>query len=111
MVMTWFLDDRPGHTPLWLAFWVYGVLASQLLFAGILRRSRDVSTLALAAMLAGFLLYTAWIMRTVWCNAFNVENRIFGHMARALTVVWALNAVLVSLFLLLGHVSNIRLPI
>jgi hypothetical protein len=108
---TWFLDERAGRTPLWLAFWVYGVLASQLLFGAILLLFRGISTPALAALLAGFLLYTAWIMRTVWRNAFNVGNEVFGHMARALTVAWALNATLVSLFLLLGHIGKVRLPI
>jgi len=111
MVTTWFLDERPGHTPLWLAFWVYGVVVSHLLFGAILLLFRDISTLALAALLVGFLLYTAWIMNTVWRNAFNVRNQVFGHMARALTVVWALNATLVSLFLLLGHIGKVRLPI
>ncbi len=111
MVTTWFLDERPGHTPLWLAFWVYGVLASHVVFGAILLLYRDISTPALTTLLAGFVLYTAWIMRTVWRNAFNVGNPLFGHIARALTVVWALNAVLVSLFLLLGHVGKVRLPI
>ena len=111
MVTTWFLDEKPGHTPLWLAFWVYGVLVSHALFGAILLLYRDVGTPPLTALLAGFVLYTAWIMRTVWCNAFNVGNPLYGHMARALTVVWSLNAVLVSLFLLLGHVGKVRLPI
>ncbi len=111
MVTTWFLDEKPGHTPLWLAFWVYGVLVSQVLFVAVLLLFRQVGTAILAVMLAGFLLYTAGIMRTVWLNAFNVGNQVLGHMARALTVVWSLNAVLVSLFLLLGHVGKVRLPI
>lgn len=111
MVTTWFLDEKPGHTRLWVAFWVYGVLVSQLLFGSILFAFRAMGTPALAAALAGFIVYTAWIMRTVWRNAFNVDNPVYGHMARALTVAWALNAVLVSLFLLLGHVGKVRLPI
>lgn len=32
-------------------------------------------------------------------------------MARALTVAWAINAVLVSGFLLLGHLGAVTLPI
>lgn len=111
MVTTWLLDETPGHTRLWVAFWLYGVLVSHLLFGAILLSFRAMSTPALAAILLAFLVYTAWIMRTVWRNAFNVANPVFGHMARSLTVVWALNAVLVSLFLLLGHVGKVRLPI
>lgn len=111
MVTTWFLDETPGHIPLWRAFWIYGVLASHLMFGTILFVYREIGTLLLAVILAGFLVYTAWIMRTVWRNAFNVGNQLYGHIARALTVVWALNAVLVSFFLLLGHVGRIQLPI
>lgn len=109
-VTTWFLDDKPGHTPLWRAFWVYGVLVSHVLFGAILLVFREVSTPVIAAILAAFVAYTAWIMRTVWCNAFNVRNAVYGHIARALTVAWALNTVLVSLFLFLGHVGKVQLP-
>ncbi|MCP5327598.1 MAG: hypothetical protein H7A18_00680 [Sinobacteraceae bacterium] len=111
MVTTWFLDDKPGSTPLWIVFWIYGVVASHLMFGAILLLFRSISTPLLAAVLLAFVLYTAWIMRTVWRNAFNVGNQVYGHMARALTVAWALNAVLVSGFLLLGHVGRVSLPI
>ena len=70
MVTTWFLDETPGRTPLWQVFWIYGVLASHLLFGSILYLFRAVDTTTLALMLTGFVLYTAWIMRTVWRNAF-----------------------------------------
>ena len=107
MVTTWLLDETPGHTPLWQVFWIYGVLVSHLLFGSILYLFRAVDTPTLALMLSGFVLYTAWIMRVVWRNAFNVGNPLYGHIARALTVAWALNTVLVSGFLLLAesHVS------
>ncbi len=110
MVTTWFLDETPGRTPLWQVFWLYGVLASHLLFGLILYLFRSVDTPTLAVMLAAFVLYTAWIMRAVWRNAFNVRNALYGHIARALTVAWALNTVLVCAFLWLGHVGRIELP-
>ena len=110
MVTTWLLDETPGHTPLWQVFWIYGVLVSHLLFGSILYLFRAVDTPTLALMLAGFVLYTAWIMRVVWRNAFNVGNPLYGHIARALTVAWALNTVLISGFLLLGHVGRVELP-
>ena len=103
-------DEPRGHTPLWVAFWLYGVLASHVLFGAILYLYRQVSTAALAAMLLGFLLYTAWIMRTVWLNAFNVRNETYGHIARYLTVAWSLNAILISGFLLLGHIGKLNVP-
>ena len=43
--------------------------------------------------------YTVWIVVSVWRCAFNVEKPLYGHMARALTVAWAINAVLVLGFL------------
>lgn len=104
-------DDVRGNTPLWVVFWIYGVLISHLFFGAIVLLNGQVETLMLGVMLAGFVAYTAWIMRTVWVNAFNVEKEVYGHIARALTVAWSLNAVLVSVFLLLGHLGAVALPI
>ncbi len=111
MVTKLLSPDRRGDTPLWIVFWIYGVIASQVYFASILYFYRALGTLTLGALLAGFVLYTAWIMRSVWVNAFNVGNEAYGHVARYLTVVWALNAVLVSSFLFLGHVGVVSVPI
>ena len=86
------------------------MLANHLLFGSILYLFRAVDTTTLALMLTGFVLYTAWIMRTVWRNAFNVDNPLYGHIARALTVAWALNTVFVCGFLLLGHIGKVTLP-
>jgi len=106
------LSDEPrGRTRLWVVFWIYGVFVSHLAFGAILYAYRQVGTPLLALMLAVFLAYTAWIMRAVWVNAFNVDNEVYGHVARALTVAWAINAVLVSGFLLLGHMGQVQLPI
>ena len=105
------LSDEPrGRTRLWVVFWIYGVLVSHLLFGAILYAYPRVGTPLFGLMLFGFLAYTAWIMRAVWVNAFNVDRDIFTHIARALTVAWSLNAVLVSVFLLLGHVGAVALP-
>lgn len=99
-----------GRTRLWIVFWIYGVLASHLFFGAILYFYRQIGTPLLAVLLAGFIAYTAWIMRTVWVDAFNVRKEIYTYIARALTVAWALNAVLVSVFLFLGHLGKMRLP-
>ena len=100
-----------GHSQLWVVFWIYGVLTSHLFFGAIVYFYRQIGTPLLAALLAGFVAYTAWIMRAVWVNAFNVQKETYGHIARALTVAWALNAVLVSAFLFLGHLGAVALPI
>ena len=99
-----------GRTRLWVAFWIYGVLVSQVLFGSILYFYRRVDAMVLALMLGAFLLYTAWIMRTIWVDALNVRNDMWGYLARWLTVAWALNAVMVSIFLFLGHLGKVILP-
>jgi hypothetical protein len=104
-------EDVRGHAPLWVVFWIYGVVISQLLFGGILYLYRQMDTPMLAASLIGFLFYTVWIMRSVWVNAFNAEKEVYGHIARALTVAWSFNSVLVSAFLFLGHFGTVALPI
>lgn len=111
MTMQTLTDEPRGHTRLWVVFWIYGVLVSHLAFGAILLAYRQIGTPMLALLLAGFVAYTVWIMRAVWVNAFNVDKEIYGHMARALTVAWAINAVLVSGFLLLGHLGAVTLPI
>ena len=50
------------------------------------------------------------IATALWVNASNVDTEIYGQMARYLTVAWALNAVLVSIFLFLGRLGAISLP-
>ncbi len=99
-----------GRTPLWVAFWIYGVVFSHLFFGAILYFYRDTSTPMLAGLFLAFLLYTAWIMHTIWIDALNVRNETWGYLARWLTVAWALNAVLVSGFLFLGHIGKVTLP-
>lgn len=100
-----------GRTRLWVVFWIYGVVLSQVFFGAILYFYRRVDAMTVALMLAAFLLYTAWIMRTIWVDALNVRNDMWGYLARWLTVAWALNAVLVSVFLVLGHLGKVVLPI
>lgn len=100
-----------GRTRLWVVFWLYGVLASHVMFGTILYLYREVSTPVVGMMLAGFVLYTGWIMNMIWVDALNVRNEVWGYVARWLTGAWALNAVLISLFLFLGHMGKVILPI
>jgi hypothetical protein len=104
-------DDTRGETPLWVVFWFYGVIASHLYFAAVLLLFRQLDTALVGLMLAGFIAYTAWIVRAIWVNAFNVENRAYSHIARALTVAWAINAILVSVFLFLAHLDWVPAPL
>ena len=90
-----------GQGPLWKAYWLYGVLGSNVL-AGILLLLMQRSAPAggwFQLVLLVLVAYTVWIVISVWRCAFNVENPVYGHMARALTVTWAINALLVLGFL------------
>ena len=68
---------------------------------------RSTSTaIALVAAVAGFMAYTAWIMRRIWLNAPNVERAELGTMARVLTIGWTINAVTVCTFLVLAKLGG-----
>lgn len=93
--------DTHGGLPLWKAFWIFGVLLSQLLFGLVFYVYLTVGHPMLGVLLLGFLLYTAGIMRLVWVNADNVKDPRWSDIARYLTVAWALNSVLVCGFMFL----------
>lgn len=97
--------DTPGSSPLWKVFWLQGVLLSHLLFGGILLFYQQLDSVTLALLLTAFIGYTAWVLNAVWRNAGNVREPIYGEIARFLTVAWSINAVLVSLFMLLAHLQ------
>ncbi|MGH6943204.1 MAG: hypothetical protein ACREH6_03145 [Geminicoccaceae bacterium] len=90
-----------GQGPLWKVYWLYGVIGSNVL-ALILVLLMERGALGTVWFQIVWLLlsaYTVWIVVSVWRCAFNVENPLYGHMARALTVAWAINALLVLGFL------------
>ncbi len=103
--------NTPGSTPLWLAFWIYGVVVSQVLFGSIMLAFNRVDTPLFGVMLLGFIAYTAWVLNSVWRNADNVREPSYGQIARFLTVAWSINAVLVSGFLLLSHLNALNSPL
>lgn len=98
-----------GEGPLWRLYWIYGVLVSTAGGAAILSLVllRLISPwVALTLILIG-LLYTAWILISVWRCAFNiasnplgVEPEVWGWLARVLTFGWAINAVGLSFLVL-----------
>lgn len=92
-------------------FWLDGVLASHVLFLGLLWLYPHAPALAFAACALGFLAYTAWIMRSIWLNSGNVTRAEWGSMARVLTIGWTLNSVVVCLFLVLARVNGQPLQI
>ncbi|WP_256646877.1 hypothetical protein [Thermomonas paludicola] len=90
----------PERSPLWKVFWLYGVIPSNLLWLAVAfmvdHHQLPGATLGLMVFLLG---YTAWIVAAVWRAAPNAKDPRYGVMAQALTVVWAINTVLIVFFL------------
>ncbi len=87
---------------LWKTFWIYGVLGSHILWGilAILLWGADVtSKIVIYPLILIILLYTAWICRGIFTAAADAQNELHGIIAQNLTVAWAINSVLVSLFL------------
>jgi len=90
-----------GEGRLWRVYWLYGVLGSVLLalIPGWMLQAGAVGSGWFQLVLIILAAYTVWIVVSVWRCAFNVENELYGHMARWLTVAWAINALFVLGFL------------
>lgn len=106
MLRAFFDDSVPGRRRLATVFWRDGVLASHALFLGLLLLYGRLAAPAFAVLVGLFLCYTAWIMRTIWLNAGNVDRPEWGWMARVLTIGWTINAVVVCLFLTLARFDD-----
>ena len=93
-----------GDGPLWLVFWIYGVLLSTIvtgLFLALLATEDSIPGLEQFLFVA-FIPYTVWILVSIWRCAFNVENKIYGHVAQALTIAWEIKATLLIISAELG---------
>ena len=89
---------------LWLVFWIYGVLLSTIVtgvFVAQLATEDPIPGLK-QVLIVAFIPYTVWILVSIWRSAFNVENELYGHMARALTIAWAINITLLIISAELG---------
>lgn len=97
------LTYASGEGPLWKVFWLYGVIPSNVLWAVTLYMVwAQVPVAAISFALAILLVYTGWIVVAVWQCADNVQDERYGVVARWLTVAWAINTILVVLFLQLN---------
>lgn len=92
-----------GEGPLWKVFWLYGVVPSNLLLGAILAMLwYKAAAGAIVAMLAVLVVYTGWIVVSVWQCADNVKTEhYYGVIARWLTVAWAANTIFFTGFLLI----------
>lgn len=84
-----------GHGPLWRVYWLYGVLVSAVLAAVYWAALTAGDVLAQQALIPILFVYTLWIVVSVWRCAPNVKRELYTHLARGLTVVWALNTIFV----------------
>ncbi len=93
-----------GERRLWVVFWVYGVLLSTIVtgvFLAQLATENPIPGLK-QFLIVAFIPYTVWVPVSIWRCAFNVENELYGHMARILTIAWAINATLLIISAELG---------
>jgi hypothetical protein len=94
-----------GEGPLWRIYWLYGVLGSLVLSAifaaALVGKAFAVQQVLLPIVLA----FTAWIVVAVWRCAPNTRKELYTHLARGLTVAWALNVVMLIGFLQLELVA------
>lgn len=90
-----------GAGPLWKVFWLYGVIPSNILLAIILTMLwRGMAPDMISLLLILLLLYTSWIVISVWNCSQNVRvENYYGVLARWLTVAWAANTILFVAFL------------
>jgi hypothetical protein len=87
-----------GDAQLWKVFWGYGVLASAglaLLYVIALEQEHVLIEEGLLIFLAA---YTVWILVSVWRCADNSLPH-WATLARALTIAWGGNTILVLTFL------------
>ena len=91
-----------GEEPLWKVFWVYGVATSSTIVAVYIVAFYDGRMALRQVLLPCFAAYTAWILVSVWRCASNTSEKLWGTLARFLTVAWAANTILVLIFLQLN---------
>jgi hypothetical protein len=91
-----------GEEPLWKVFWVYGVATSVTVVVLYVVAFYDGRMTLRQVFLPCFAAYTAWILVSVWRCASNTNEKLWGTLARFLTVAWAGNTILVLIFLQLN---------
>lgn len=88
-----------SSSPLWVVFWLYGVIPSNLLWAAALWSLYAGPRMLTVTLFAVLIAFTAWIIPMVWRAAPNTATPGYGVAARGLTVAWALNTFLLVFFL------------
>jgi hypothetical protein len=99
-----------GEEPLWKVFWVYGVATSVTIVTLYIIAFYDGHMALRQVLLPCFAAYTAWILISVWRCASNTKEKLWGTLARFLTVAWAANTILVLTFLQLNLLMKYLQP-
>lgn len=94
-----------GLLPLWQVFWGYGVLASSVLIGLYAMAVFNRQVVTQQALLILFAAYTVWILVSVWRCA-EGSDPYWRLVARCLTVAWAVNTIMVVIFLQLDLLSS-----
>lgn len=95
-----------GQQPLWKVFWVYGVSVSCALIAIYLLAFLSGQVALRQVFVFCFAPYTAWILVAIWRCAGNSRELYWGMVARFLTVAWAVNTVLIVLFVEMNLITH-----
>jgi hypothetical protein len=94
-----------GDASLFVVFWGYGVLFSSVIAAFFVAALYRGDTVAQQLLIAGFFVYTAFVVVSVWrCAA--MARPPWGMVAQLLTIAWAGNTLLVVGFLQLRLVEG-----
>lgn len=92
-------NEPKSTSPLWVVFWLYGVIPSNLLWAGALWSFNTGPRMLTVTLFCVLMAFTTWILPAVWRAAPNSDTPMYGVAARGLTVAWALNTVFLVFFL------------
>lgn len=87
-----------GEMALWKVYWGYGVFTSALLALLMFEALREQQLWMQQGLLFALVLYTIWILISVWRCAQHAAVR-WRFFARLSTIVWAGNALMVLGFL------------
>jgi len=89
-----------GEASLGGVFWGWGVAVSTIVTAAffLLTRAGGAGFMAGQLLLLAFVPYTAWILVSIWRCAETTAIEWHGIAARWLTVAWALNALMLIVF-------------
>jgi hypothetical protein len=90
-----------GEAPLWETFWIQGVAVSALLGLGFAAALMSGATVLARGLLLVIVGYTGWVVVAIWRCAERASASRWAVMAQALSIAWAINTLLLSLFLAL----------